>query len=74
MNLYLLIESEVVGEETDGVINNQLIEVSLGEEVVEVSLEDINEVNGVRDGIEALSEGLVVVLKRDGKTEGEGLP
>jgi len=71
---YLLVECEVVREEADGVIDDELVEISLIEEVLDVLLEVVGEVDGVNDGVETLSEGLVVVLQCNGEAEGECLP
>ena len=71
---YLLVECEVVREEADGVIDDELVEISLSEEVLDVLLEVVSEVDGVNDGVETLSEGLVVVLQCNGEAEGECLP
>lgn len=70
----LLVEGEVVGEEAGGVVDEQLVEVALGQEVVHVLLEILHEVEGVNGGVEAGAEGAVVVLEADNETEGSRLP
>lgn len=71
---YLLVEGEVVGEEADGVVDEQLVEVSLAEEVGHVRFEVLHEVEGVNGRVEARAEGAVVVLQARDEAEGRRLP
>lgn len=71
---YLLVEDKVVGEEVDGVVDQQGVEVVVLEKVFNVSLEVINEVESVDHGVEALAPGSIVVLESGDDSEGEGLP
>ncbi len=58
----------------NGVVDKEGVEVVLGQEVLDVGLEVINEVQSVDDGVEALTPGLVVVLEARHHAEGEGFP
>lgn len=58
----------------DGVVDEETVEVVLGEEVLDVLLEDVHEVEEGDGRVEARPEGLVVVLEGGDGAEGEGLP
>ena len=73
-NGYLLEEGSKVAGEADWVVNQQVVEVAFGEEGLSISLEVVNVVDCVNHGVEALSEGLVVILETDDGAEHEGFP
>ena len=60
---YLRIDGEQVAGKTDGVINGDLVEVTMGQEGFNVGLEVISKEDGISSCDEALSECVVVVLE-----------
>jgi hypothetical protein len=69
----LLKESSNVADKADGVIDEELVEVTISEKGLNISLEVINEIDCVNSGIEALSKGIGVVLKASNETQRESL-
>lgn len=72
--MYLLEESGKVAGEAGGLVNKQVVEVTVSDESVEISNKVVVEVDGVDHGVEALAESVVVVLKTNNATEEEGFP
>jgi hypothetical protein len=72
--LHLLGEGGNVGGESDGVVDEKLIEVAFREEELNVGHKEVIEVDGVDHSVEALAEGLGVILETGDDAERERLP
>lgn len=70
----LLVEGEVVREQANGVVHKERVVGKGGYEVNPVLLEELHELESIGYGVEAASEGVVVVLEAGDDTQREGLP
>ena len=58
--------------ESDGIVDEELVEVEFLHKCVHISHEEVIEVHGVDHGIETFAEGLIVVLEAGDDTKREG--
>jgi len=65
---YLLIKCSDVRLESDGIVDEELIEVEFCHESVQIGHEEVVEVHGVNHGIETFAECVIVVLEAGNDT------